>query len=111
MQQQHQVPMPLQRPDFAVNSAFDMNEQQQLQQQHLTMSLQQPDLSTSESAFQMNEQQHNKQPTFFQHQLFPEGMNSFTGTNNSGMQTGNNNLPDMQSFEYQIGSDVSPGWS
>ena len=95
MLQQHHVPLSQQRPDFAVNSAFDMNEQQQLQQQHLAMSLQQPDLSASKFAFQMNEQQHN----------------SFTGTNNSGMQTGNNNLPDMQSFEYQIGSDVGPGWS
>jgi len=37
-------------------------------------------------------------------------MNSFTGTNNSGMQTGNNNLPDMQSFD-QMGSDANPGWS
>jgi hypothetical protein len=70
-QQQPQVAMSQQRPDFSsVNPSFDMNEQQQ-QQQHFTMSLQQPDLSTSKYGFQINEQ-HSKQPTFYQQrQLFP----------------------------------------
>ncbi|KAK2390821.1 GRF1-interacting factor [Trifolium repens] len=69
-QQQPQVAMSQQRPDFSsVNPSFDMNEQ--LQQQHFAMSLQQPDLSTSKFGFQMNEQ-HSKQPTFYQQrQLFP----------------------------------------
>jgi hypothetical protein len=68
-QQQPQVALSQQRPDFSsVNPSFDMNEQQQ---QHFAMSLQQPDLSTSKFGFQMNEQ-HSKQPTFYQQrQLFP----------------------------------------
>ncbi|CAL5204122.1 unnamed protein product [Lathyrus oleraceus] len=112
MQRQSQVAMPQQRPDFStVNSGFDMNEQQQQKQQHLAMSSQQPDLSASKLAFQLNEQQHYKQPTFLQQrQLFPEGMNGFSGTNNSGMQTRNCNLPDTPSFN-QMGSDAGPGWS
>ncbi|CAK8567671.1 unnamed protein product [Lathyrus sativus] len=109
MQRQPQVEMSQQRPDFSTgNTAFDMNEQQQ---QHLAMSLQQPDLSTSKLAFQMNEQQHYKQPTFLQQrQLFPEGMNSFSSANNSGMQTRNCSLQDTPSFN-QMGSDAGPGWS
>ncbi|XP_058752995.1 GRF1-interacting factor 3-like [Vicia villosa] len=111
MQRLPQVAMSQQRPDFSIgNTAFDMNEQQQ-QQQHLAMPSQQPDLSTSKLAFQMNEQQHYKQPAFIQQrQLFPEGMNSFSGTNNSSMQTRTFNLPDTPSFN-QMGSDAGPGWS
>lgn len=110
MQQQPQVAMSQQRPDFSTgNTAFNINEQQQ--QQHLAMSSQQPDLSTSKLAFQMNEQQHYKQPTFIQQrQLFAEGMNSFSGTNNSSMQTRTFNLSDTPSFN-QMGSDAGPGWS
>ncbi|KAL5075451.1 hypothetical protein RYX36_014435 [Vicia faba] len=111
MQRQPQVAMSQQRLDFSTgNAPFDMSEQQQ-QQQHLAMSSQLPDLSTSKLAFQMNEQQQYKQPTFFQQrQLFPEGMNSFSGTNNSGMQTRICNQPDAPSFN-QMGSDAGPGWS
>lgn len=110
--QQPRVTMSQQRPDVYYNSPLDMNEQQQ-QQQHMAMSLQQPDLSTSKLPFQMNEQQqHLRPPGFFQqHQFIPEAMANIHGTTtNSGMQTRLFNLQDTPSINL-MGSDVGPGWS
>ncbi|KAJ1380992.1 GRF1-interacting factor 3-like isoform X1 [Sesbania bispinosa] len=111
MSQQQQEPG---LSNSTINPPMDMNDQQQ-QQLHLAMSLQQPDpSSTLKAPFQMNEQYHNL-PTFFQQQqLIPGPMVSFPGTNSGihqASQTRLGNLPDTPSSNNQFGSDVGLGWS
>ncbi|KAJ1376839.1 GRF1-interacting factor 3-like isoform X1 [Sesbania bispinosa] len=109
MSQQQQEPG---LSNSTINLPMDINDQQQ--QLHLAMSLQQPDpSSTLKVPFQMNEQYH-KLPTFFQQQqLIPGTMGSFPGTNSGigihqASQTRLGNLPDTPSSNNQFGSD---GWS
>lgn len=75
------------------------------QQRHLTMSLQQPDLSTSKLPVMMNDQQqqqYKQQPPFFQQQQLVQGqINGFPAGTNSGI-----NLSGKQESN-QIGLDAA----
>ncbi|XP_027905174.1 uncharacterized protein LOC114164635 isoform X2 [Vigna unguiculata] len=104
------------QPDLSTNFPFEImnDQQQQLQQQHVTMSLHQPDIPSSKLPLQMNEQNY-KMPLFlYQQQPIPGApMVNFPGTNAAIYQASQirfGNLPDTPSSN-QTGSDSVPGWS